>query len=568
MENDLGVLFHEPNWVEKLRPLLDGDLYQDEINLKSVSTDHSHIWIKPKMVVMPRHSEDIKTLINFVNTNKKQIPDLSITPRSGGMCVTGGPLNESIILDVNRYMNRLLSVNSHRAVVQPGQFYRDFDVETKKYGSYLPPYPASRDLCCIGGMVGNNSGGPQAFSHGKVHEFVMGLKVVLSDGEEYEIGPLNEDELERKRGLNNFEGRFYRQISDLIFENYEILQNAKPKVTKNSSGYALWDVWDHERRIFDLTRLFTGSQGTLGIISESTFRLSEYKKYKKLMVVFLDDISRISELIEAIKKHNPEELEAYHQSIIKTILHHLPTFGKSLDINPYTFGFQFHSELFEILKTKPMIPELLILPKFSGNTQDEVDQAVARAEESLKSFGLPIYVTDSKEDLERYRKLRHDSFYFFQNPLGGKEEITLFDDVCVRVDQLSVFLPKAIRVVEKCSCDYFLLGHFGNGNVHFVPFMDPAQKKDQKLISNMIDEIYEITLKHGGTISGEHNDGLVRTAFIPKMYGQEVYELFKKTKQIFDPLNIFNPGKKVMNEKTQSLQYTFEHMMSPQRTKE
>lgn len=551
--------------LNQLKDELGGNLHYDDQTLNDFSTDHSHIWIRPQGVAAPRDVNELKKLVRFVANRKTSDPDISLTARAGGACVTGGPLNESLIVDMTSGFNKILNLSATEVSVQPGMAYSEFDKETKALGVYLPPYPASRDICCLGGMVANNSGGPQSFRHGKLNEFVKRQKVVFADGEEYLVEPLDQRALEKKMNQGDFEGTIYRKLFNLITENYDLIQNAKPRVSKNSAGYPLWDVWDSEKKIFDLNQLIVGSQGTLGIVTESTFRLERFLPVKKLMVVFLKDAKKLSELIRILADQNPEELEMYHQSVLKMIAKHYPTFAETLQVNPLTFGFEFNGELWELLKTKPMIPDYIVLPKFSGETEEQVDRAVEKAQQAIRHLDLPVFITQDKKDMEKYRKLRHDSFYFFQNSLGGKDEVIFFDDLCIPTEDLSRCLPRFIEIVEKCNCEYFMAGHIGNGNIHLVPFMDAHLPEQQKVIQEMIQDVYAIVLEAGGTISGEHNDGLTRTPFLKKMYGSKVYELFRQTKQIFDPKNIFNPGKKIMTEHSQNLQYAFDHVMKPEK---
>src|SRR3989344_268529 len=275
--------------TNQLKEFIKGEIANDEKTLQKYSRDASLFEVKPETVVFPKDSEDIKKLVQFISRRKSALglPEfalLSITARCGGTDMTGGDLGESIVIDFTKHFNKIYEVDSYGdgggyARAQPGVFYRDFEKETLKKNLLLPSYPASREICAVGGMVANNAGGEKTLAYGKTEDYILELKAVLSDGNEYILKPLNREELEKKLKETNFEGEIYRKISKLVFDNQELLQKAKPKVSKNSAGYYLWNVWDGNK--FDLTKLFAGSQGTLGIITEITFRLITPKKYSR-----------------------------------------------------------------------------------------------------------------------------------------------------------------------------------------------------------------------------------------------------------------------------------------------
>ena len=171
----------------------------------------------------------------------------------------------------------------------------------------MPSYPASREICTMGGMVANNSGGEKSLHYGKTEDYVQELNVVLSDGEEYVFKAIGPEELEQKKLQNNLEGEIYRQMYALLEFNYELIQKARPNVSKNSAGYLLWNVWNRKR--FDLAQLFTGAQGTLGLITKIKFRLIKPKKYSGLLIIFLRDLEFLGEVVNLVNKSEPESFE-------------------------------------------------------------------------------------------------------------------------------------------------------------------------------------------------------------------------------------------------------------------
>src|SRR3990167_1258919 len=230
--------------TEEIKKFLKGEVLDDETTLKMYSRDASLFEVKPRLLVFPKDSEDLKNLVKWTKDN----PGHSITMRAACSDMTGGPLGESIIADVTRYLNKMGEISEHRGLtsvlVEPGMFYREFGRKTLEKGLILPCFPASKSLCALGGMFGNNCAGEKSLRYGKMENFILESKVIFSDGNEYTVKPLNKEELEDKIGQGDFEGNLYKKLYNLLEENKEVIEKARPKVTKNSAGYYLWNVRD------------------------------------------------------------------------------------------------------------------------------------------------------------------------------------------------------------------------------------------------------------------------------------------------------------------------------------
>ncbi|HXF44212.1 MAG TPA: FAD-binding oxidoreductase, partial [Candidatus Paceibacterota bacterium] len=368
---------------DEVAKILPGGVESDEQTLQKYSRDASLFEIKPEAVVFPKDTADIKKLVLFAFKNKKRFKNLSLTPRAGGSDMTGGPLSESIVVDFKNF-DRIKEIGSGYAVVEPGAFYRDFEKETLKRGLILPTYPASRELCALGGMVANNAGGEKNLKYGKTIDYVEEMKVVLSDGNEYVVKPLTKKELARKIKGKNFENKVYREVFNLIRKNYDAIKKARPNVSKNSAGYNLWEVWDE--KTFDLTKLFVGSQGTLGFITEIKFRLVPAGKYSGLLVIFMKDTKLLPEIVNKTLEFKPASFESFDDNTFKLALKFFTGFLKIMGGNFISLGLQFLPEFFHVFWHG--VPKMMLLAEFEEESQKEVNRKINELRRALKPFKL------------------------------------------------------------------------------------------------------------------------------------------------------------------------------------
>ncbi len=542
--------------AEELKKVVKGEVYDDEATLQAYSHDASLFEVKPALVVAPKDVKDIEALVKFVAKHK----GVSLTPRSGGTDMSGGALTESVVVDVSKHLNHIKEVGDGYAVTEPGVFYRDFEAATLRKGLLLPSYPASREICTVGGMVANNSGGEKTLVYGKTERYVMGLKAVLSDGNTHELRPLTESELKKKMRRRTFEGRLYKGLYALVTKNAELLKRAKPNVPKNAAGYYLWNVWDSERKVFDITKLFVGSQGTLGIVTEIKFRLVKPRPYAKMLVLFLRDTSVLGELAKTALRFNPESFESFDDNTLKLVFRYLPDLVKLIKPkNMFSLALKFLPEAWMILTGG--FPKLVLLLEFTGDTEREALQKMQAAAVALKKFPVKMRRVASDEEARKYWVMRRESFNLLRYHLKNKRTAPFIDDVVVRPELLPQFLPALNKVLEPYkSLTYTIAGHVGDGNFHIIPLMDMRDPESRRIIPELSKKVYDLVLKFGGSTTGEHNDGLIRTPYVEQMYGKDVYKLFQVTKKLFDLKNIFNPGKKVDGD----LDYAMEHLRTEQ----
>lgn len=523
------------------------------------SHDASMFEIVPEIIAKPKSTDDVVRLVKFVADNKKANPELSLTARSAGTDMSGAAINDSIIVDFNAHLTKLISLEPKKAVVEPGMFFRDFDAETIKLDAMLPSYPASRDLCSVGGMVNNNSGGEKSLQYGKTDRYVPQLKFVFADGVERIVKPLTKAQLAAKMGQGDFEGRVYRELYEMLEANYDIIQAARPNVSKDSTGYHLWDVWNRDTEIFDLTKAIVGAQGTLGLVTEATFNLVPRPAHSGLLVLFLRDISNLGELIEKVVAHKPATFEGFDDATLLLSMKFLPSFLSFL--GPVKFIkllFSLIPDGFQMLKG---VPKLVLMVEFTEATEQEVRDKVRALRLELMPYKARYEIngfeeTPTEGSSEKFWILRRRSFQLLRSKVKDKHTAPFIDDFIVNPEHLPEFLPKIRKIIKKYKLFATIAGHMGDGNFHIIPLMKLEDPKDRAKLEPAMKEVNKLVLEYGGSISGEHNDGLVRGPWLQEMYGNEILDLFKKTKDIFDPEHIFNPRKKA----NATWEYSFSHI--------
>jgi len=544
---------------EEILKFFKGDAEDDEGALIKYSHDASLLEVRPEIVLFPRDSEDVQNLVNWVNENKQnkeKYPNLSITCRCAGTDMSGGAIGESIILDFTRYMNKLIGgplpmddISKWEIAVQPGMFYRDFEKITLEKGLILPCYTASKSLNALGGMYGNNSAGERTLKYGKMEDYILSAKVVFADGVERTVKPFPVKEISGQEEI-------YIKVLLLIKQNEEDIKQAKPKVSKNSAGYYIWNtISDFSSPakgrlggvVFDLNKFLVGSQGTLGIVTEMTLKLIPENKHSKLVVIFMNDLAPLGRLVDEILTQNPETLETYDDKTMKLAVKFFPDFLKNKGFfGMFKFMWSFLPEFFMMLTNG--LPKLILLAEFAGEDEKTVNDKCIKLVKKIQEFKLKVHITESETEANKYWDIRRESFALLRKHVKGMRTAPFIDDIIVRPEFLPKFLPELNDILSKYNLTYTLAGHAGNGNFHIIPLMDFKRPDTAKIIIELGESVYDLVVKYHGSITAEHNDGLIRTPYLRKMYGDKITGIFEKIKEIFDPKNIFNPGKKIVTE--------------------
>lgn len=510
--------------LHNLAQQLSGEVTASEPARKYFSTDGSIFTMTPKVVIYPRHEEDVIHTVKYLSWEAQEGRKLGITARGKGTDQGGGALGDGAMLVFPAHMKRLIKVDKETITVEPGMIYSHLQDVLHSHDRYLPPYPASIDFCTIGGAVANNSSGEKTLKYGSTRNWVKSLRVVLSNGDVITTKRLTKKELKKKKLQSDFEGHIYRELDELLTHNQSLLAKSKLKVSKNSTGYDLWDIKGRDGS-FDLSQLFVGSQGTLGIVSQATLYTAAYNPHTTLLVGHFNDMNHAEEAVKKLLPLGPSAAEL--------VDHHTLTFLR--DHNPEML------RGFDILR----LPQVVLLIEFDNIKQSDRNRLATKAQKIMAEYCPVVHIaTNQKEQTELWRIRRGAAALIWTHP-GAKKALPIIEDGIVPVQNLAEYLRRAYALFDRYNVRIATWGHAGNGNMHMQPFLDLSNLRDRKKIFDITDDYYKMIINLHGSTSAEHNDGIMRAPYLKELFGVRVYKLFEEVKELFDPLNILNPSVKM-----------------------
>jgi FAD/FMN-containing dehydrogenase len=491
------------------------------------SHDASVLSVVPAVVIYPRGENDIRKTTRFTWQLAERGRVIPITARGAGTDQGGAAIGPGIIMAFPAHMNRILELDgkSGNVIVEPGINYAKLQQTLQTHNRYLPPYPASAEYSTIGGAIGNNAAGEKSVKYGVTRDYVKSLRVVLANGEVIETRRLSKRELNKKLGLPTFEGEIYRALDALLEENKPLVKKMGLPVTKNSAGYNLADV--KRKDGFDLTPLIVGSQGTLGIVTEATLRTTVYNPHTTLIAAYFDDLQVAEEVVLELRKlpEMPSAIEMVDDHLLNFVQGHNPNQLKGI--------------------LEPPFPKLVMLIEFDSLAERAQRRLAKKAAKILNRYQVPYQVEADPQKKDELWKVRHSAAAVTSYSEGGARAVPIIEDGIVPVEAFKGYLDAVYSMFQKYGLQAALWGHAGNANLHMQPLLDLSQVGDRQKVFRLMEEYYNLVISLGGSTTGEHNDGRLRGPYLPKLYGQEIYDLFIKVKQIFDPYGTLNTGVKV-----------------------
>lgn len=512
--------------LKKLAANIEGEISIREQDLDYYSTDGGVFELAPSAIVFPADANDVVNIVKTVNEhNAHGGSTVSITARGNGTDQGGGPINTGLILDTMRHMNQILEIGDDYVLVQPGCNFGRMQRQLKERGRFIPSYPASVDVCTIGGAVANNAAGEKTVKYGATRDYVDAVQVVLADGTITWLYPLTQEELDEKKELDTFEGDIYRDLTKLITDNYDTVMSDHPHTTKESAGYALWRALTDST--FDAGQVVVGSQGTLCFITAIRMRTVPAPAPEAVMlaVSHYDSLEKAGQAAQELHALSPSALEIVDKNLLELVNKHKP-------------------ELLEGLLPSEL-PEIVLLTEFDDDDKRIREQKLVQAQAIFNQYAFDVVVKNDPAQQAKLWKLRRSAAAVMWTIPGKKKALPIIEDGTVPPDRLVDFLTRAYEIFDKYNLEIAVWGHAGDADLHMQPFMDLSKKTDRSKLFKMTDDFYAMVHELGGTAAGEHNDSLMRAPYRPLMFGQEMEELFNQVKAIFDPNNLFNPHKKV-----------------------
>jgi FAD/FMN-containing dehydrogenase/Fe-S oxidoreductase len=505
----------------ELRNQLRGEVRFDTGSRALYATDASNYRQIPIGVVIPRDADDV--IQTLATCRRFSAPVLA---RGGGTSLAGQCCNVAVVMDMSKYMNRVLHLDPDRksARVQPGVVLDDLRDQAEEHGLTFGPDPATHSHCTLGGMIGNNSCGIHSVMAGRTADNVEELDILLYDGTRLRVGPTSEEELERIIREGGRKGEIYSRLEDLRDRHAERIRERYPKIPRRVSGYNLDELLPENG--FHVARALVGSEGTCVTILEATLRLVHSPSARTLLVLGYPDVYHAGDHIPEVMEHGPVGLEGIDHRLVgymeKKGLH-----TRDLHLLPDGQGW--------------------LLAEFGGDTKDESNEKARALMKALQKKGDPpsmkLY-TDRAEE-EMVWEVRESGLGATAFVPGEHDTWPGWEDAAVPPERLGGYLRDFRQLLKKHGYEGALYGHFGQGCVHTRINFELKTAEGIRNYRSFVEEAADLVNSYGGSFSGEHGDGQARAELLPKLYGEDLVGAFREFKAIWDPLGKMNPGKVV-----------------------
>ena len=520
--------------AEQIDRLVEGEVRFDRYSRVLYSTDASVWQIEPIGAVIPRHHGDVRSLLQLCA--RHAVP---VLPRGGATSLSGQTVGEAVHVDFSKYMHRILETNlEERWVrVQPGVVQDQLGRHLKPHGFQFGPNTSSASRGTVGGMIGNNSAGSHSIVHGKTIDHVIGLRCVFADGSDAWLNPVELGQLASKASGDGFVPSLYRRLPKLGEKYREQVLERFPRILRRVSGYNLDElVRDGERfgagyssrpGPLNLSRVIVGCEGTLAVVTEAKLRIVPTPAAKGILVVHFRSVLEAVDATELIVSTKPSAAELIDEFILENARAN-PSFSAKLDWVDAS-------------------AQALMVVEYYGESQADVEAKLDRLRNLLGRYSIGfgyLAVTDAARQA-RIWAVRKEALGILMSVKGDHKPIAFVEDPAVPIESMGEFLQAFREVLDKHDARGGYYGHASVGCLHVRPMINLKRASEVRKMAAIADEVFAIVMNHGGSMSGEHGDGIARSKYNKWLFGQEIYEAFLELKQVLDPRNILNPGKVV-----------------------
>lgn len=515
---------------------LSGSVKTDGLTQKLYATDASVYRKIPQAVAYPETDRDIQTIIQFCYRH-----ELSVVPRAAGTSLAGQCVGGGIIVDISKYFNSILKVDEKAKTVrlQPGVIRDDLNRYLAEYGLFFSPNTSTSNRCMLGGMLGNNSSGTTSIKYGVTRDKILEIKGVLSDGSPVHFKPLTAAEFDEKMTLDSREGEIYRGIYELLKDNSaqaEIKNEfPRPDIHRRNTGYAVDELLDSavfstSDNTINICKLLAGSEGTLVFTTEITCQLDDLRPAKNALVAaHFPSIQDCLKAVEPVMKHGLFTCEMMDKTILDCTKSNL----------------KYKKDRFFIEEDPQAILMLELRDHSESELKTQVDQLLTSIQQETTAYATPVLKGDQ---VERAINLRKAGLGLLGNMQGDAKAVACVEDTAVAIEDLSDYIADFTEIMKAYEQSAVYYAHAGAGELHLRPILNLKKSDDIKDFREITKSLAKLVKTYRGSLSGEHGDGRVRAEFIRDMVGDKNYALFENIKRLFDPHQIFNPGKIVFPE--------------------
>jgi FAD/FMN-containing dehydrogenase/Fe-S oxidoreductase len=518
---DLMAIENE-HLIHDLQKCIAGEVRFDDMTKVLYSTDASIYEIEPLGVVIPRTADDVLASVEVCSRH-----GAAIVPRGAGTSLCGQSIGRAVILDLSKYMNRVLDVNVEErwARIQPGVVLDELNAQLLPHGLWFAPDVSPSNRATLGGMIGNNSSGARSIVYGRTGEHVLEMSVVLPDGQTIAARALSDAELARALASETREGDIYRTLHGVITTHRHEILARYPKILRRVGGYGLDEFVNG--RPFNLSRILVGSEGTLATTLEAKVNLEPRPKPTQiaLMVVHYRTMAEALESAAEILTTGPTAIELADKYI--------------LDLT--------RSSL-EYARQMTFVqgdPGALLFVEYYGETRQELADKLDRLQAHLtrRRIGTAFTRAVTPEEQQRIWKVRKAGMALLLGMIGDKKPIAGIEDTAVAPDRLAEFIKRLDGIVRSHGVQAAYYGHASVGCIHVRPILDLKRDPEVERLRAVAEQVCDLVMEFGGAMSAEHGDGLARSCWNEKLFGPSLYRTFRELKAAFDPQGIMNPGK-------------------------